>query len=242
MTANNSKNGTVRTFKVQGATPEQLSAAAAAPTPLQSGVLAEMLVLPPLEAVATPARAAASNASAAEARPINWPAEVLTAATALSVELPEREPTRKRGEAGQLLAVPSPKACPWYGQLRRLEDARRRDDSTVWVLTLANGWGGALPSMVEGENLPILGLLAAVQAAPPALKQSAAFRQLWAGTGSRTSIMGVIAHQTGLTARLRLSGSSLTSFALTLVPPTAPAAPAQAAPTAPAPAAPAATV
>ena len=226
MTGNNRKNGTVKVFKAPEATAEQLSAAASAPEALSAGILAGLLALPSLEQVA-PARAAATNASAAEALPISWPAEVVAAATALSIELPEKEPARKRGGSGQLLAVPSPKVCPWFGTLRTLESARRRDDSTLWSLTLAHGWAGALPAMAAGQALPLTALLAAVQAAPATLRQSAAFRSLWAGSGNRTSILGVVAHQSGLVARL-----NLTDFHLTLVPPTAPAAPA---PTAPAP-------
>lgn len=206
---NNHKNSTVKVFRATGATPEQLSAAAAAPTPLQSGALAELLTLPSLELLAPP-RAAASNASAAETAPIPWPAEVVAAATALSIELPEKEPTRKRGGSGQLLAVPSPKVCPWFGTLRTLETAKRRDDSTLWSLTLAHGWAGALPAMAAGEPLPLLSLLAAAQAAPAALKQSAAFKRLWSGSGSRTSVMGVLAHQCGLPVRLSLSDFTLT--------------------------------
>ena len=128
-----------------------------------------------------------------------------------------------------MIAAPNPKVCPWFGELRELSSVRRRDDSTLWSLTLAHGWAGALPSMAAGQALPLTALLAAVQAAPASLRQAASFRSLWAGTGSRTSIMGVIAHQTGMAVRLSLSG-----FSLTLVPPTASAA--ATAPTAPAPA------
>lgn len=228
MTTNKAKNGAIKTYKVAGASPEQLSAAAAAPTPLQSGALAEMLVLPPLEAVATPARATASNASAAESLPIAWPEEIKAAAAALNVEIPEKEPARKRGQSGQLLAVPSVKTCPWFGQLRELSSVRRRDDSTVWVLTLVSGWAGALPSMAEGQALPLASLIAAVAAAPASLRQAAAFKQLWAGSGNRTSILGVLAHQTGMVTRL-----DLTTFEVVLIPPSAPTAPAPApAPTA----------
>lgn len=160
-----------------------------------------------LEAIA-PAKGKGDKVTA-EATPIEWPEDIARVAKQLGVILPDVEPGKGKSPSGHL--VVAPKGSPWKGRatIPTVGDLPRRDAAAVWAAWLAHGANGSCPSMAVGDPLPLLDCFRSLIGSG---FDGAAFKVLWAGSGSRTSILGMIAAHTGRTACLDLA-----TFQITLI-------------------------
>lgn len=201
--ANNAKPkaGPVRTFKpAEPISAADLSAAAASPQPLPFA---------PLQPMAAAPKKKNSSGEGRQQRPIDWAQDIRDAAQALNVSLPEHEPTKGHSAQGTLIAASKATEEVQAAPVRHYNNLSRNDEQARWALWVVAGCDSQLPSMAEGEALPLLGLFQALNIASPKVKKMAAMRRLWAGSGEATSVLSQLAKHSGRTIVLSLETFTL---------------------------------
>lgn len=178
------KNGPVKTGKVD---PALLSADFLA-------ALAEVQWEPPAKAKASKA----DKADKAELL-IQWPDSITAAAAALEppMALPDALPGRGKN-VGQLVSGPSSGALKGGCLSRPIPQKRDRgDDHLVFLLEVAHGRYGTrqLPSLADGDRLPLVVLLAILKGRPECYGKTKATTILHAS--GQTCVMGMLANVMG---------------------------------------------
>ena len=202
--ANNAKPkaGPVQVFKpAEPISAADLSKAAASPEPLPFAPLQPM--------AAAPKKGKTSSGESRQQRPIDWPEEIENAAKALNVALPPNEPMKGHSAQGTLIVTSKAAEEVQAAPIRHYNNLSRNDEQARWALWVVAGCDSQLPSMAEGEPLPLIGLFQALSSASPKVKKMAAMRRLWAGSGEATSVLSQLAKHSGRTIVLNLETFAL---------------------------------
>lgn len=145
----------------------------------------------------------------AEKVSIVWPIDVVRAAAAMGVALPDLQPVKGASVNGTLVATPAKpsKAAHGGNPVRLPSQLDRTDAGPCWALYVANGGkfdaaqSAQFPDMAKGEKLPLVTLLATLN---PAELSGKAFKVLYTGAGSQ-GLLRTIAQYTGRTVTLSLA-------------------------------------
>lgn len=140
---------------------------------------------------------------------INWPIDVVRAASAMGVALPDLAPGKGASIAGTLVATPAKpaKAAHAANPVRLPSQLDRTDGGPCWALYVACGGRfdadqtAQFPDMSAGEKLPLVVLLATLN---PAELSGKAFQVLYTGAGSQ-GLLRTIAQYTGRAVTLSLA-------------------------------------
>jgi hypothetical protein len=145
----------------------------------------------------------------AEKVSIVWPVDVVRAASAMGVTLPDLAPSKGASIAGTLVAGPAKDAKTAHAgnPIRLPNQLDRADGGPCWALYVAcggrfdAGQAAQFADMSAGDKLPLTTLLATLN---PAELSGKAFAVLWTGAGSQ-GLMRTIAQYTGRTVTLSLA-------------------------------------
>ena len=140
---------------------------------------------------------------------ITWPVDVVRAASAMGVVLPDLEPVKGASSAGTLVATPAKPSKVAHGSnpVRLPSQLDRTDAGPCWALYVANGGRfdngqtAQFADMSQGASLPLVTLLATLN---PAELSGKAFKVLYTGAGSQ-GLLRTIAQYTGRQVTLNLS-------------------------------------
>jgi hypothetical protein len=151
----------------------------------------------------------------AEKTTIVWPVDVVRAASAMAVALPDLAPVKGASKAGTQVAGPAKpaKAAHTANPVRLPSQLDRTDAGPCWALYVSNGGKfdpdqtAQFADMAAGDKLPLTTLLATLN---PAELSGKAFQVLYTGAGSQ-GLLRTIAQYTGRTVTL-----SLTDFTVSL--------------------------
>ena len=145
----------------------------------------------------------------AEKVSIEWPIDVVRAASAMGVTLPDLAPVKGASQDGTLVATPAKpaKAAHAANPVRLPSQLDRTDAGPCWALYVACGGRfdadqtTQFADMSAGDKLPLTTLLATLN---PAELSGKAFQVLYTGAGSQ-GILRTIAQYTGRTVTLSLA-------------------------------------